>query len=75
MTRIIGPVVVDGTNRDYGGNDIYIGDQLVAHRPFTGADISDIEEELTMVMATMLRRELLKEMPVYMERRPKNEWD
>ena len=66
---------IEDEERSYSGNDIYIGSQLVAHRPFTGAYHSDIEEELTMVLASLLRRQLLNEMPFYLERRPKSEWD
>jgi hypothetical protein len=51
-------ITVDGEDRDYGGNDVYLGEIKIGHRPYDGSWKEDIAKEAAASLAALLRERL-----------------
>jgi hypothetical protein len=60
MRQLVLVLTLDGDDGDYLGNDLFIGDVLVAHRRYDGSGLEDITQEISRAFARMLRAELIR---------------
>lgn len=60
MRQIVIVMALDGIDKDYEGNDLLIGEELVAHRRYDGSYREDVEQEVSRAFARLLRNELVR---------------
>lgn len=49
---------VDNLDAEYGGDDVYLGSELIGFRPYDGSDSLEIANEVRRELAAMLRERL-----------------